>query len=424
MNKTSLISWAALTSLAVTYSACGQMFQFQHELTAPDALSQQDAQTTHEFGRYVDVANGQVIIGARNDFEIAVQAGAAYLFDGLTGEFRRKLLPERAQGFPALDRFGGAVAISEDRILIGAPFQDVDDVPATGGAHLYNQDGSSRLQSWAAPGTFLEDKWFGNSVAMDRQTVVAGAYADGLDVGFARAYDPDSGNLRFELRPPTDDPFQWFGWDVAVDQNLIAVGTPHQQRLFNQGGSVYLYDSFTGAPIDRLQAGVPQQDDLFGFSVAMTDRHIVVGAFGDERLGEATGAVYIFDRETRQQLHKLIAPDGAAFDVFGRTVDADGSLVVIGAFGDDDMGRDAGAAYVFNLETGDLVQKLLAPDGQDGDIFGIDVAIDGDLIAIGSIFDDAAALDGGSVYIFTAVPEPSAAMLLMAGIFLGRLRCR
>ncbi len=100
---------------------------------------------------------------------------------------------------------------------------------------------------------------------------------------------------------------------------------------------------------------------------------------------------------------KLVAPDAVAYDYLGTSVALSGDTAVVGARLHDALGDKAGAAYVFVREGNAWVfkQKLTAPDGGEDDEFGTAVAIDGDTIAIGAPFEDEAASNGGSVYVFT-----------------------
>jgi len=77
------------------------------------------------------------------------------------------------------------------------------------------------------------------------------------------------------------------------------------------------------------------------------------------------------------EVGKLTAGDGAPQDGFGFSVAADADVAVIGAPGDDDLGGGAGAAYVFERFGGTWaeVAKLTAADGAAGDLFGRSVAI-------------------------------------------------
>ena len=81
-----------------------------------------------------------------------------------------------------------------------------------------------------------------------------------------------------------------------------------------------------------------------------------------------------------------MAPDAAAEDHFGMSVDIDGDTVVGGAYRDDDLGASCGSAYVF-VRSGSSWShqaKLLAGDGAAGDQFGRSVGIEADSIVVGA----------------------------------------
>jgi cysteine-rich repeat protein len=71
-----------------------------------------------QFGSAVAALGDDVLVGAPLDDSFAPDTGAAYLFDGLTGDLRQALL-NPAQG--EFDHFGFAVSASSAGLLIGAP---------------------------------------------------------------------------------------------------------------------------------------------------------------------------------------------------------------------------------------------------------------------------------------------------------------
>lgn len=145
--------------------------------------------------------------------------------------------------------------------------------------------------------------------------------------------------------------------------------------------------------------------DRFGYSVVISEDYVVAGAYGnDNENGIDAGAAYVFHLEGSEwvQQAKLVASDGAAEDQFGISVDMDGDYIVVGAYLDDDGGDKSGAAYVFKLENGNWIQqaKLTASDAGAEDRFGYAVAISGDIIAIGAYYNNSKAYHAGSAYIF------------------------
>ena len=113
------------------------------------------------------------------------------------------------------------------------------------------------------------------------------------------------------------------------------------------------------------------------------------------------GVVYVFDASTGQQkafgehTSELTPSDVTAGDNFGTSVAIDSDIVVVGSNG---MDENKGAVYVFDATTGVQV-RLAASDGAEQDSFGYSVAISGNYIVVGAPFGD----DGessGAVYLF------------------------
>jgi hypothetical protein len=95
---------------------------------------------------------------------------------------------------------------------------------------------------------------------------------------------------------------------------------------------------------------------------------------------------------------ELVASDGKPFDSFGISVAIDGSVIAVGAsHAGPPTGEAYGAAYVFRFDGTQWKQeqKLVASDRRDGDEFGSSVAVRGDVLAVGAQGHKA-----GSVYVF------------------------
>ena len=136
--------------------------------------------------------------------------------------------------------------------------------------------------------------------------------------------------------------------------------------------------------------------DRFGSSVAVGSGRIVVGAFGDDDDGSASGSAYIFDLDGNQ-LAKITASDAAAGDNFGWSVAVGSGRIVVGAFLDDD---GSGSAYIFDLD-GNQLTKITASDGAFSDNnFGISVAVGSGRIVVGARLDDDNGTNSGSAYIY------------------------
>ena len=101
----------------------------------------------------------------------------------------------------------------------------------------------------------------------------------------------------------------------------------------------------------------------------------------------------IFLKEIRwwNQNNEIIADEPSNDDFFGRSV-VTNAVGIVGSYGDDDKGENAGAAYIFGLNTsGNWTQlnKFVASDGVNGDIFGVSVSVNDNYAIIGAIgYDD------------------------------------
>ena len=244
------------------------------------------------------------------------------------------------------------------------------------------------------------------------------------------------------------------GNSVAISGDTIAVGIPGDDsgaigvngdafdNSRTNSGAVAILVRAQGVWQQQawLKASNPDMGDLFGAAVALDGDTLAVGAFwedsaargvnGDQTDNSATnsGAVYVFQRTgtnwAQQAYLKLSNTEGG--EEFGRAVAISGDTIVAGAAlewsaatgvnGDqaDNSAPVAGAAYVFVREGTNWTQQayLKASNTEASDRFGDSVAIDGDTIAVGAVFEDSGATgangnqfdnsitNSGAVYVF------------------------
>ena len=198
-----------------------------------------------------------------------------------------------------------------------------------------------------------------------------------------------------------------FGNSVAVDGDTIVAGAPEDS---SSRGSAYVFvrNGATWARQAKLTASDGAAGDLFGAAVAVSGDTIVVGAHGDDGVGPlpyiGEGSAYVFVRNgtTWTEQAKLTPSDGGSGVLFGNRVTVDGDTIVAGAQGDDDAGMASGAAYVFvrNGATWTEQAKLTAADGAGADFFGVSVAVSGDTVVAGARGDSDVGTASGSAYVF------------------------
>ncbi|MCP4709714.1 MAG: hypothetical protein GY869_13905 [Planctomycetes bacterium] len=195
-----------------------------------------------------------------------------------------------------------------------------------------------------------------------------------------------------------------FGSSIATNGDTIVVGA----RSFNEHqGAVYIFEHDNdgwGQPA-KLTASDAEQGDFFGWSVAISEngKVVVVGAWGEDTKGHNAGAAYIFVQSGTGwiQRGKLTAGDAQDYDNFGKSVAISGSTIVVGSpgVGDPGVGNGFGAAYIFERIGASVVQqaKLAVSDPQNGVFLGQSVAISGDTVVVGA---RASGTLKGAAYIF------------------------
>ncbi len=145
----------------------------------------------------------------------------------------------------------------------------------------------------------------------------------------------------------------------------------------------------------------------FGYSLSIDGDTAVVGQPGNTIPGEdidEPGAAYVFVSSggTWIEQAKLEPADGQVTDEFGIDVAISGDTVVVGSWRNDGVASNSGAAYVFTRSgtTWTEEEKLLPSGLAEGDWMGEAVAIDGDTIVLGTRRDSDAGTESGSAYVF------------------------
>lgn len=203
------------------------------------------------------------------------------------------------------------------------------------------------------------------------------------------------------ITSPTATNGGFFGEAVAVVGDKFLVGA-RGECAPSCGGAVHLFDS-NGNPVQTILT--PTVFASFGFSVSGVGADPLVGAIHDSTAGENAGAAYLFDDATGDLLQTFLNPNpapGAPFslDFFGWAVAGFGNNVLVSAIGEDIGAEDAGVVYLFDGATGALLQTIQNPTPALGDRFGSEITTVGNNIAIAAAFDGTGSVNEGSVYLF------------------------
>ena len=302
------------------------------------------------------------------------------------------------------DLFGRSVAISGNRVLIGAS-DDSTNGFFVGQAHLFDATTGMLLHTFDDPTPGGTDA-FGNSVAISGNRVVVGAFADdtmGLNIGQAHIFDATTGMLLHTFDDPTPTNQDQFGQSVAISGNKVLVGARGDSTNGLSVGQAYMFDATTFNLLHTFDDPTITTSDQFGVSVAMSGNLILVGAFGDDTNGVGVGQAHLFDATTGALLQTFDDPTVTTTDHFGASVSICGNRVLVGAPDDDTNGVDVGQAHLFDATTGALLETYDDPTVTVGDRFGNSVLISGSRVLIGAQNDDTNGVDVGQAHLFDPI---------------------
>ncbi|MDH5514595.1 MAG: FG-GAP repeat protein, partial [Gammaproteobacteria bacterium] len=154
-------------------------------------------------------------------------------------------------------------------------------------------------------------------------------------------------------------------------------------------------------PETKLTASDRDAGDNYGYAVDIDGSYAVVGA---KREGtSAEGAAYILYKNTAgtwSQQQKLVAPLRAASDFFGHDVAISGDLVAVGAYG---YNGEAGRVYIYRRSgtNWSLEKEITSSSLGTGDRFGYSLDLSGSTLVVGAYRDDDGGSNAGAAYVFT-----------------------
>jgi len=308
--------------------------------------------------------------------------------------------------------FGWSNAVSGDYAIAGGPRATVDGVALRGMAAVFRREaGVWQLDGLLTAPNGMADDRFGSRVAIDGDVAAVGApqARDGRGSVYVYRRSALGSWVLEQVLQPQVAPLSFFGSSVAVSGGIVVAGAPREAvGTAAQQGAVYVYAPSGPAQWaleTRLVAADGLANDEFGHSVALRGGLLVCGMpFDDTGSTFNHGSAYLYRRVgagTWQLRSKLVASTLVAGAKFGREVATDGFTVAANVPEDP-----ASGVYVFGVSgSQDTVSagiKLRSATAEPADAFGCGVAVSGNRIAVGALFDDVdGRVDTGSVRVFT-----------------------
>jgi len=403
---------------------------FQLAVRAPTVQQQAkllayDGVAEDRFGDKVAVDGDTLVVGMKYDDDLGSNSGSAYVYERNAASnvwnFVAKLT---ASDGAAGDHFGYAVDIEGDTIVVGAK----TDNSARGSAYVFerNEGGSNH---WGETKKLLasdgaSQDYFGYDVAISDDRIVVGAIWENGKRGAAYLYERNVGGTENwgevkKLVASDAEANDYFGGDVSISGDTVAVGAYAEDEYGTDAGAAYIFDRDQGGAgnwgeVKKITGWCEVAGDSFG-AVSISGDTLAVGANNDGERAPHAGAAYIFDRDKGGadnwgQVRKIRFVDAASWNLFGGGIDLDGDNLVVGAWNARNAdGVKSGTAFLFRRDLNGtdrwgLLQRFAANDGTEGAGFGWKVAISGTTIAVGAPTDTETATNAGAAYLYEITP--------------------
>lgn len=252
--------------------------------------------------------------------------------------------------------FGRRIAVSGDDLLVSAPF-----AAGKGKVFLFRRTGEKhRLVQTIKPPFSLGRGEFGQALELRGGTLVVGdsqatsAFTSSAGAAFVYEIEGETLSEPVRLISPKPQRNAVFGDALALRDDWLAIGESGN----SDGGGVTLFRRHDGVwkAMHKLSATQLDTDDrsisMFGQSVALTSKELIVGApmtrIGDKRFG----LVFVYQRDDEGKLAKeptqLVWPDQPPDAFFGHDLAVGDDFVVVSALLAEINGIEgAGAACVY-----------------------------------------------------------------------------
>lgn len=336
------------------------------------------AYAQQRFGTAIVVSQDEILIGEPdNDY----QPGTVYVYARQSDSWSQVdeiVAPEAEMG----DHFGRSLSLWGDQLLIGSTGLDGE----VGAAYVYerNDDGRWRHVHTMTPSDAVAEDGFGAAVALTDGHAFIGAPSPDGGPGAVYVFSRDeegSWTQAAKLNGSEAAEGAGFGRAIAVAEAGLFIGAPGQ----NGGGAVYMYANNDGSWSESgiLRARLISDGARLGSALEIEDNMILAGA---PRHGGAVGAVVVFEwnSDRRTWIDSVILQPYAAslFHGFGASVAADGGNVFVGSPTADSF---VGTVYTFNHQENawSAVHRLQPENASQRDMAGAAIDVAGSIAAVG-----------------------------------------
>ena len=336
-------------------------------------ITASDANFLDIFGASVSISGDYAIVGASLAGPgFSNTGGAAYIFNKDEGGSNMWGQVSKIVGSDVVadDLFGGSVNISGDYAIVGARAKS-----GGGAAYIFNKDegGSNmwgQVQKIVASDAATDDE-FGRSVGISDNYAIVGASLEDLDdmmtadnAGAAYVFKNNAGTwseikkLVATNRTADDE----FGFSVSISGNDVIIGNPFNNGTATDEGTAYIFNKDEGGidnwgKVDEINASDREASDQFGFSVALSEDYVIVGA--NLEADDNKGAIYIFEPTTTGDPDDPV--DGPEINIKQGDVD----IVLGGSFNFGEVTIGTSSELTFDIESnGTEILNIIGTAGE------------------------------------------------------------
>ena len=283
---------------------------------------------------------------------------------GYASSYAQTQIGTDIDGEAADDESGRSVSLSNDGtiVAIGAYGNDGGGSNA-GSVRVYKNISGTWTQIGANINGEAAGDYSGRSVSLSSDgTIVAIGAPDndgsGTDAGSVRIYKNTLGTwtqIGADINgEATDD---WSGWSVSLssDGTIVAIGTYRNDGSGSEAGSVRVYQNIAGT-WTQIGADINGEvaDDYSGYSVSLSSDGTIVaiGALQNDGSGADAGSVRVYQNVSGIWTKRGADIDGEAVDDYSGysvSLSGDGTIVAIGAYGNNGNGSNAGSVRIYYL---------------------------------------------------------------------------
>jgi len=352
---------------------------------------------------------------------VQIDLGVANVVDGLfpssihvdfLHEEKKLLAPDEQED----GGFGWRCSMSNSRFVIGAPFMGDSK---EGAAYLYDL-GGNLIKKLTSGSDAQFGYWFGFSVCIDEKIVVGqipNTNADGHVRVFSQegiyertiecigcdyfGQNLDTFGDKIGIAGSQNNSWKLFIYSTTTGELLKVLETNGYTDDVSMSEQVIVsYDVYKTFVFSNTAPNYPQIAEIpqGGYSVATFGDRIVIGYPS----GSPSGSAYLYktDGTFIKDLRTLvpgIQPTIGSY--YGSSVDITADRVFVSAFGKNGGGP---VVLIFSASTGEFIEKIVAPDGDDDDYFGMSVCASSSHYVVGASGVDSAGgiVNSGEAYLF------------------------